>query len=47
MGLDYLCTMATMVTKLFTVGQKRPKGIAGFRYKGSMVIFEQLNIKLS
>jgi hypothetical protein len=36
-----------MVTKLFTVGQKQPKGIAGFGYKGSMDIFEPLNIKLS
>jgi hypothetical protein len=28
--------MVTMVTKMFTLGQKRPKGIAGFMYKGSM-----------
>jgi hypothetical protein len=31
--------MITMVTKLFAVGQKRPKGVADFRYKGSMDIF--------
>jgi hypothetical protein len=40
-------TMVTMVTKLFNVGQKWPKVIAGFRYKGSMDIFELFNIKLS
>jgi hypothetical protein len=28
-----------MATKLFTVGQKQPKGFAGFKYKGSMDIF--------
>jgi hypothetical protein len=40
--------MATKATKLFTVGEKERKGIAaGFRYKGSMDIFETLNIKLS
>jgi hypothetical protein len=27
---------ATMVTNLFSVGQKRTKGISGFRYKGSV-----------
>jgi hypothetical protein len=36
-----------MVTKLFTVQQKQPKVIVGFRYKGSMDIVELLNIKLS
>jgi hypothetical protein len=29
----------TMPTKLFTLGQKQPKGVAGFRYKGTMDIF--------
>jgi hypothetical protein len=38
-GLDCLYTM---VTKLFTVGQKRSKGIAGFRYKDLWISFEQL-----
>jgi hypothetical protein len=42
-----MATKATMITKLFTVGEKEHKGIAGFRYKGSMDIFELLNIKLS
>jgi hypothetical protein len=31
-----------MVTKLFTLGQKRPKGFADFKYKGSMDIFKPL-----
>jgi hypothetical protein len=31
--------MVTMVTKLFTLWQKRPKGVAGFRYKAPMDIF--------
>jgi hypothetical protein len=35
-GLDCLCTMAA---KLFTVGQKRPTGVACFRYKGYVDIF--------
>jgi hypothetical protein len=39
--------MVTMVTKLFTVWQKQPEGIAGFRYKGSVDVFETLNTKLS
>jgi hypothetical protein len=39
-GLDCLCTMAT---KLFTLGQKRPKGVAGFSNKGSIdMSFEPL-----
>jgi hypothetical protein len=33
--------MVTMVTKLFTSGQKRPKGVAGFGYKG-WISFELL-----
>jgi hypothetical protein len=32
-GVDCLCTIA--ITKLFALGQKRPKGVADFRYKGS------------
>jgi hypothetical protein len=36
--------MVTSVTKLFNVGQKRPKGVAGLRYKGSvdMVDFHEI-----
>jgi hypothetical protein len=34
--MQYLADV-TMATK--TVGQKRPEGVAGFRYKGSMNIF--------
>jgi hypothetical protein len=36
-----------MIKKLFAVGQKQPKGIADFRYKGSLDVFEQLNSKLN
>jgi hypothetical protein len=32
-------TNATMVTKLFTVGQKGPKGMGGFMCKGCMNIY--------
>jgi hypothetical protein len=35
-GFDCLCTMTT---KLFTVRQKLPKGVAGLRYKVSKDIF--------
>jgi hypothetical protein len=35
-GSDCLCTMAT---KLLTLGQKRPKGVAGFINKGSVDVF--------
>jgi hypothetical protein len=28
----------TMATRLFTLGQKQPKGVAGFSYKGSVDI---------
>jgi hypothetical protein len=50
--LDCLCSMVTMPTKLFTVGnhgyygnqvvyfrEEQPKGVASFRYKGSVDIF--------
>jgi hypothetical protein len=36
--LFLLCSVVTMVTKLFTLGQKRLKVIAGVRHKGSMYI---------
>jgi hypothetical protein len=35
-GLDCLCSMAT---NLFAIGQNDPKGVAGFRHKGSIDIF--------
>jgi hypothetical protein len=41
-GLDCVCTtaiMVNMVTKLFTLGQKWLKRVAGFSYKGSMDVF--------
>jgi hypothetical protein len=31
--------MVTVVTNLFSLGHKRPKGVAGFRYEGSVDVF--------
>jgi hypothetical protein len=39
--------MMSVVTKLFTEGQKRPKVIAVFRCEGSMSIFEPFNFKIN